>query len=379
MLKQGWSLFFYLSLQNYNRLFMSRKIEFQNIKEKLHSHIYYADEQAMVFNDDALNILKIIPEHSVSLILTDPPYHSTKKENIINDKAFSSDNDFIEWMECFAVEWKRILRFNGSIFMYCSSAMEAKLEIMLSKYFNVLSHIVWTKPNEPGFDGWKGKMKKEALRQWYPHSERIIFCEPALEGNLKRSYFGAMLKDKRTACNLSGHQLTEMIGAYGKVNHGGAVSNWESGRNIPSREQYSKICEALEINGLQEKMPCYEDAIRPFEVNASVEFTDVWTFPSVKPYNGKHPAEKPLEMLEHCINSTTFENDIVLDCFAGSGSSLLSALKSRRYAIGIEIDNKWCCSIKNRLQTFSQLPVKELNGSKLMKGSLQTNNMPTLF
>lgn len=201
---------------------MSRKIEFQNIRERLGAHIYYADEQAIIFNDDALNILKLIPEHSASLILTDPPYHSTKKGNIVNDKAFSSDDEFIGWMECFAVEWKRILRPNGSIFMYCSSAMEAKLEMMLSKYFNVLSHIVWTKPNEPGFDGWKGKMKKEALRQWYPHSERIIFCEPALDGNLKRSYFGGLLKEKRTACNLSGHQLTEMIGAYGKVNHGGA-------------------------------------------------------------------------------------------------------------------------------------------------------------
>lgn len=358
---------------------MSRKIEFQHIKELLQSHIYYEDEQTLIFNDDALNILRLMPEHSVSLILTDPPYHSTKKENIINDKAFSSDDAFIEWMECFAIEWKRILRPNGSIFMYCSSAMEAKLEIMLSKYFNVLSHIVWTKPNDPGFDGWKGKMKKEALRQWYPHSERIIFCEPALEGNLKRSYFGAMLKEKRLACNLSGHQLTEMIGAYGKVNHGGAVSNWESGRNIPSREQYAKISEALESNGLQGKMPCYEDVIRPFEVNADVEFTDIWTFPSVKPYKGKHPAEKPLEMLEHCINSTTFENDIVLDCFAGSGSALLSALKTNRYAIGIEIDSAWCSSIKKRLQAFPLLPTKALNGSKLMKGSLQINNMPTLF
>ncbi len=50
----------------------------------------------------------------------------------------------------------------------------------------------------------------------------------------------------------------------------------------------------------------YEDVIRPFEVNANVEFTDVWTFPSVKTYKGKHPAEKPVKMLEHCILSTTF-------------------------------------------------------------------------
>lgn len=358
---------------------MDRKVEFQKIKEVLHSCIFYADDKSMVFNDDAIKILRLIPEHSVSLILTDPPYHSTKKGNIINDKAFSSDEDFINWMELFAKEWKRILRPNGSVFMYCSSAMEAKLEIMLSKYFNVLSHIVWTKPNEPGFDGWKGKMKKEALRQWYPHSERIIFCEPALDGNLKRSYFGGLLKEKRTACNLSGHQLTEMIGAYGKVNHGGAVSNWESGRNVPSKEQYSKICASLEACGLQEPMPDYEDVIRPFEVNANVEFTDVWAFPSVRPYKGKHPAEKPLEMLEHCIQSTTFEDDIVLDCFAGSGSTLISALRTKRQTIGIEIDKDWCNSIKTRLQSFASLPTEGVDSSKVMKGCLRSKEMPTFF
>ena len=356
---------------------MNREKEFNQIKDNLCSHIYTGNERVILFNDDALNVLRALPQQSVSLILTDPPYHSTKKNNIVNDKSFSTDDEFIEWMESFAIEWKRVLRHNGSMFVFCSSAMEARLEVMLSKHFNVLSHIVWTKPNEPGFDGWKGKMKKEALRQWYPHSERIIFCEPALDGNLKRSYFGALLKEKRTKCNLTGHQLTGLIGAYGKVNHGGAVSNWESGRNIPSREQYAKICEVLSQYGLEEKMPPYEDVIRPFEVNANIEFTDIWTFQSVKPYKGKHPAEKPLEMLEHCIKSTTFENDIVLDCFAGSGSTLMAALKENRRAIGVEIDRNWCESIKSRIEAYAH--VKDSNGMKLMKGSLRKMEMPSLF
>ena len=259
--------------------------------------------------------------------------------------------------------------------------MEAKLEIMFSQYFNVLSHIVWTKPNEPGFDGWKGKMKKEALRQWYPHSERIIFLEPALDGNLKRSYFGSLLKQSRIDCKMSGHELTEKIGAYGKVNHGGAVSNWESGRNIPSKEQYLKICEVLENANHNIKMPLYEDVIRPFEVNANVEFTDVWNFPSVRPYKGKHPAEKPIEMLEHCIKATTFEGDIILDCFAGSGSTGIAALREGRKFIGFEIDEKWCESIKKRVLTYKNLPSDSLvTGRSLMIDGLQYDTRtPSLF
>ncbi len=126
-------------------------------------------------------LCQLIPDKSVSLILTDPPYHSTKKDNIVNDRSFKTDEDFLAWMEMFAKQWQRVLRDNGCGYMFCSSAMEAQLERLLSKYFNVLAHITWTKPNEPGYDGWKGKMKKEALRQWYPHSERIIFFESAGE------------------------------------------------------------------------------------------------------------------------------------------------------------------------------------------------------
>ena len=363
---------------------INRAADFARIKSNMLGNVYYGNAHSMVVNGDSQELLRLIPDHTVSLILTDPPYHSTKKENIINDKAFDSDDEFLAWMEIFAKEWKRILRPNGSGFMFCSSAMEAKLELMLSKYFNVLSHIVWTKPNEPGYDGWKGKMKKEALRQWYPQSERIIFFEPAAEGNLKRSSFGNMLKEARSKCGMSMHELTAIIGAHGKVNHGGAVSNWESGRNIPSREQYAKICEALASNGLTEPMPCYEDAIRPFEVNSEVEFTDIWTFPSVKQYQGKHPAEKPIDMLEHCIVASTFENDIVLDCFAGSGSTLIASLKTNRYSVGIEIDENWCAAIRERLEIVADMDFKEVEGYRLMKGTAakkkkETVQMASLF
>ena len=129
-----------------------------------------------------------------------------------------------------------------------------------------------------------------------------------------------------------------------------------------------------------DNLPVYEDAIRPFEVNADIEFTDIWTFPSVKPYKGKHPAEKPIEMLEHCINATTFEGDIVLDCFAGSGSTAIAALRTKRKSISMEIDKNWCESIANRIAVVKELPLNEkLSGQTLMKGSAKKNETQTLF
>jgi len=327
-----------------------RSKEFAGIQAALGRHLCLSSANALVAQGDSLEILRQLPNQSISLILTDPPYHSTKKDNIYGDTSFGHDQHYIEWMTQYAKEWRRVLRPNGSLYCFCASEMAARLEVMLAKDFNILSSITWTKPNDPGFDGWKGKMKKESLRQWYPHSERIIFAEIAVEGNLHRSPFGDFLRATRKNVNMSAHELAGLIGAYGNVNHGGAVCNWEAGRNIPSREQYRRICEAILTTGKMKSMPPYEDAVRPFFMDGSKEFTDVWNFPSVRPYKGKHPAEKPASLLEHVIGASSYQGDIVLDCFAGSGSTALAALKLNRRAVAIEIDPQWASEVAARVR-----------------------------
>jgi site-specific DNA-methyltransferase (adenine-specific) len=305
-----------------------------------------------LYEGDSLEVLKKFPDHSVSLILTDPPYHTTGKKNIYGDTAFKEDEHYLEWMAQYSKEWIRILKPNGSMFCFCSPSMAGRLEGVFSGDFNILSHIVWTKPNEPGFDGWKQKMSKDALRQWYDHSERIIFTEPATHGNLYRSYFGNLIREYRKKSGLSCKSLTEMIGAHGKVNHGGAVSNWEAGRNVPSVEQYEKLRKAIkQVSGME--MPDYQDVVRPFNVDKTKEFIDVWTFPNIRPYSGKHPAEKPIALLEHAIAATTYPDDIVLDCFAGSGSTAIAAMKLGRGSVSIEIEEKWCKKIARVLEFVS--------------------------
>lgn len=305
-------------------------------------------DDVILINGDSLELLKRIPDNSVALILTDPPYHSTKKKNIVGDTVFSKDSEYIAWMEKYAVEWKRILKNSGSVFCFCSSQMSARLQIMFGKYFNILSEIVWTKPNEPGYDGWKQKMKKEALRQWYPHSERILFMEKSAEGNLFNSYFGTQLTAWRKSAQMTTIQLAERTGAYGKVNHGGAIANWEAGRNIPSQEQFLKLKEVLEAAGVT-SIPDYEDIIRPFNVSKDVEFTDVWTFENVRQHKGKHPAEKPVELLQHAIKATTYPGDIILDCFSGSGATGIAANELGRKSILIEIESGWCSYTIDRI------------------------------
>lgn len=336
---------------------MRTNVVYDNILSNFDSDILYRPQNDVsVVKGDSLELLKKIPDHSIALILTDPPYHSTNKKNITGDTRFKKDEDFLNWMEQFSQEWKRVLKFNGSVYCFCSSQMEYQLISRFSKDFNILSTITWTKPNKPGHDGWRNKMKKESLRQWYPLSERIIFMAPKYGNNLFNSYFGAKLRSWRKTVKISGHDLTEIVGAYGKVNHGGAVSNWEAGRNIPSREQYGRIVDALRSKDINKliKFPDYEDIIRPFNVDGSMQYTDVWTFENVRQYRGKHPAEKPIDLLENAIKASSYDNDIILDTFSGSGSTAEAAFKLNRKSISMEIEDKWVRSSVNRLKNINE-------------------------
>jgi site-specific DNA-methyltransferase (adenine-specific) len=309
------------------------------------------------------------------LILTDPPYHSTKKDNIYGDTAFREDAAYLEWLDAYAREFQRILRPNGAVYLFCATAMSARLEVGFSRYLRPLNHITWTKPNEPGFDGWKGKMNKEALRRWYPHSERILFFEQAAPDHDRRSTLGQFLRAVRLRAGISAHELTERIGEYGAVNHGGAVSNWETGRNIPSLSQYQRIAAVLEATGRVPALAIYEDVVRPFAMNGELEYTDVWTFPSVRPYSGKHPAEKPEAMLRHAIEASTYPGDIVLDCFAGSGATAAAALQAGRRTVALEIESKWVTRILDRLSPqellLTETALIELGGSRVQKSRRQ--------
>lgn len=332
----------------------NRSVAHEAIGKAVGSKAAYRTDDSLLVQGDSLQLVKDMPDNSVDLILTDPPYHTTKKSNIYGDASFTDNQEYLTWIDAYMTEWQRILRPNGTIYLFCSSEMAPFIYVQASRKMNMHNIITWTKPNEPGYDGWKQKMKKTALRQWYPHSERIVVCSPAADGNLKRSPFGLFLKDCRRKCEMSSNLLTEVIGAYGKVNNGGAVSNWETGRNIPSRDQYSKICEAFMATGHIDLMPAYEDVIRAFNIDPQLPFTDAWDHMNVRQYRGKHPAEKPLDLLELVISTSSYPGDVVLDCFNGSGSTMIAAKKLNRRAVGFEIEDKWMDYARNSLQASNQ-------------------------
>jgi adenine-specific DNA-methyltransferase len=311
----------------------------------------------------AEEVLPTLPDASVQLILCDPPYYKTKLdyvgEKVTWDRQWPTQEAYLAWLMQLAKEWRRILTPNGSLYCFATPALAAHVEVRLSDLFHVLNHIVWRKHDGSGAGtGGHSKVCKDELRCFFPQSERILFCEQyandalalgesgyaAAEQSLKTSLFSAPIAEAMAGTGTTAKEVTEAIGAYGKVNHGGAVSNWLLGYNIPSKAQYEAMRAYFNSRASQEYSYLrqeYEDLRRPFTLSAPVPFTDCWDFTTVPYTHGKHPCQKPLAMLRHIITTSSRPGDTVLDCCAGSFSTLDAARQCGRRSIGIEQDPVW--------------------------------------
>lgn len=95
-----------------------------------------------------------------------------------------------------------------------------------------------------------------------------------------------------------------------------------------------------------------------WEFSASDHFFGdiVWKIPNIKanhPEKTKHPCQFPIELVERCVLALTDENDVVFDPFAGTGASLLAAVKNKRIAIGIEKEPEYSAIANARLLSLA--------------------------
>jgi modification methylase len=80
----------------------------------------------------------------------------------------------------------------------------------------------------------------------------------------------------------------------------------------------------------------------------------VWTFPAVSAKQIGHPAPFPEELPHRLIQLYTFKGDVVLDPFAGSGSTCLSAIKDNRNYVGYDIDQEYVNLTKRRISKYTK-------------------------
>ena len=93
------------------------------------------------------------------------------------------------------------------------------------------------------------------------------------------------------------------------------------------------------------------------ELNNNKKMKDVWTTSSTKPSEkkcGKHPTQKPLEILDKIILASTKENDLILDPFCGSSTTGISAVRLNRRYIGIDNEKEYIELSKRRYKEIEE-------------------------
>ena len=322
-----------------------------------------------LYEGDCLEVMRGLSDNSVDLILTDPPYFKVKGEAW--DRQWDKPDEFLAWMGRLCEQWQRILRPNGSLYVFASPQMRARVEVEAARWFCCLPTITWVKSS-----GWHMKASKESMRSFVPQTEAIIFAEHYGADNIAKGEAGYQAK-----CDELRGFVFEPLRAYlaGEWERAGLTpkdANIATGSQmaghylsrvqwaLPTRQKYEQLREYANNKGgdylrreyedlrreYEDLRREYEDLRRPFSVTKDVPFTDVWDFPVVQHYKGKHPCEKPQDLLRHIINASSRDGAIVLDSFMGTGSTGIACKALNRNFIGIEKDPEYFKLAKQRIE-----------------------------
>jgi adenine-specific DNA-methyltransferase len=331
---------------------------------------------------DCLERMKEIPDGSINLIATDPPYMNVKRSESW-DRQWKTPAEFLTWMGRLCEEWRRVLAPNGSLYVFAYPGMAAGVECKIGEHFQVLNSIVWQKEKDRG----KHALNcKESQRSYFPNTERIIFAEHFGADSMALGESGyaakcealrgfvfepirAYLDGERKRAGIPHRTVIAALGMGGHDSHFFSPIQWK----LPLPDQYQVMRDLFnsgdgdylrrEYEDLRREYEDlrreYEDLRRPFTVSSQVPYTDVWDFATVPHRPGKHVCEKPYDLLAHVIAASSRPGDLVLDSFMGSGVTGEAAITLGRRFIGIEQDPKWFDRASRRIEKASN-PAKPI-------------------
>lgn len=294
-----------------------------------------------------LNFLdNTLPDKCANLIIADPPYFQVKGDF---DFIWKSFDEYLEDVEKWAKECKRILADNGTLFWYGSAKRIAYAQVIFDKHFNLINSLVWNKGSFMGLE------ESEGLRSFAPCTERVLMYGSKAQditglSTIEKEYvaprnpFALELKKARLKKGISINAVAEFGKFYGNVNHGGAVTNWERGYNVPLREQWKILCDNLPIERkeYEDLRKEYEELRRPF--NNFMKLKEVFEFSNEAAKTGNkylHDTVKPERLTRALILTASKQDDLVIVPFSGSGTECAMSAKEGRRFIGFDIEEKY--------------------------------------
>lgn len=250
---------------------------------------------------DCLDLMSNVKDESVDLIYMDPPFYTQTVQKLSDkqgkqysfDDSWATIEDYVEYIRLRFKECRRVLKDTGSIFVHCDRNASHYLKIALDKVFgegSFQSEIVWS------YKRWSNS-KKGLL-----NNHQIIFFY-SKTANFK---FNTMYTDYSETTNVD-QILQDRV------------------RDENGKSKYKTDGNGVVVMGQAKK---------------GVPLSDVWEIPYLNPKAKErvgYPTQKPIILLEQIIKLVTDEGDLVLDPFAGSGTTLVAAKMLNRNYLGFDI------------------------------------------
>ena len=332
-----------------------------------------------IYCEDCLETMKRINDKSVNLIIADFPYFEVKGDF---DFIWKDFDEFLEWVEVCAKEFKRILADNGSLYVYGHAKKIAYKQIIFDKYFNLENNLKWYKTD------CQTRIGYNEFNSYPPVTEHILFysneilmtgLEAITEQHIKpNNPFSKYLRSEFKNAKITNKEIAKL---FPSKNGGltGCVSNWLNGDNIITEEQYLKIKNHLDGQYLRKEYEDlrkeyedlrkeYEDLRRPF--NNKFRHDDVLMYAQEVNITGKynHPTQKPPKLSRALIETSSNKDSLVYVPFGGSGVEVEQCEILGLKWMCSELEPKYCEIIEDRIKHAKG--EVGLFSSELVQGSL---------
>ena len=267
---------------------------------------YRPEARLILFHGDVGDFLRQIPDESVQLIITSPPYNLGKAY-----ETKVSIDDYLQAQAQVIAQLYRALRPDGSLCWQVGNFVRHGEVFPLDIYyyplfkqcdFRLRNRIIWHFGH--GLHASKRFSGRYETLLWFTKSDEYQF-------------------------NLDPVRVPSKY--PGKRHYKGPNIGKPSGN--PNGKNPSDVWEIL---------------ARDWE-------TALWDIPNVKanhPEKTAHPCQFPVELVERCVLALTNEDDWVFDPYAGVGASLLAAIMRNRRAMGSEKEEEYVTIAKQRLEQY---------------------------
>lgn len=312
---------------------------------------------------DCIEGMKLLQDNSVDLVIIDPPYNIKKDD-------WDDIKGYFDWLKEVIFQIERVLKDNGSFYMF-HSEMEFISDFMVflnnKTDFIFNQFIVWNKrfngSSKKGFlDGF---IVVNNLRNYQQMAEYILYYtfQGSYEDN--KLYLCAVNKIKNYVKDL----IYKYSGSVTNANRfycdwSGKVGNYRGlffGETQPvlyTEQQYKGLCKYIKSLGCKEKLKSYKNILDMYDeksyqdlrytFNNQKKHHSVWDYDIEKKQG--HITPKPLDLIKNIILHSSKEDETVLDCFMGSGTTAVAAKQLGRNFIGFEKEKKYVDIANKRLQ-----------------------------